>query len=242
MSDLFLIHGLFFSKDASLPGGTSRACAARSRAVADYSHTLGVQSYECIASNKRKMANRLLRLMRGTACPVDALEVMTLDINVAATSLTESRTRELWRTTLGCQPYGFDPERSFLLMGELRELVRGASTGHRVLWFGRGLPHLSEAEFVAHYTGQHGPLVAKYAQSLGICRYRQVASEDGATRDSLCELGLGQAPPPSVFAELVLTMPPINLASPGSARLASREIKADEKRHIDFRRSMLLLA
>jgi hypothetical protein len=84
--------------------------------------------------------------------------------------------------------------------------------------------------------------VAGNAQALGVRRYRQVASEQDTLCDSLRELGLGQANPPAVFAELVMGTPPLNIASLRARRLATREIKADEKRHIDFARSMLLLA
>ena len=87
----------------------------------------------------------------------------------------------------------------------------------------------------------HGPLVASYAQPLGLRRYWQVPNE----RDELCDclrgLGLGQAAAPPVFAELVMGTPPINPASLRLRRIANRAIVADEKRHIDFSQSMLLL-
>jgi hypothetical protein len=209
--------------------------------MADHGDAVGVRHYECIESDRRKIANRLLRLMRGTARPVDAVEIFELGEAAVTASLAEKATRELWRKMLSCRPHGFDPERSFVLMGRPRELVSGNPGGQRVLWFGRGHPEFGDAEFVAHYTGRHGPLVARNAQLLGINRYRQVASERSDAGNVLRELGLGRAAPPPVFAELVMSAPSLDLSSLRARRQASRAIKADEKRHIDFHRSMLIL-
>ncbi len=60
--------------------------------------------------------------------------------------------------------------------------------------------------------------------------------------DSLRELGLGQATPPAVFAELYTGRPPLDPRSLRAQRSALKEIRIDEQRHIDFGRSMLLLA
>jgi hypothetical protein len=241
-SNLILVHGLFGSKETMLRGGISQVCASRAEAVAERGEALGVRHYEWLEGSGKAFANRLLRLARGTARPVDALEIIELDEQAIRAALADDSARLGWQQMLGCAPYGLDPQRSFILIGKSRPLVSGPGTGQRVLWFGCGLSQLSEAEFIAHYTGHHGPLVAGNAQALGVRRYRQVASEQGTLCDSLRELGLGQANPPPVFAELVMGTPPLNLSSLRARRLATREIKADEKRHIDFARSMLLLA
>jgi hypothetical protein len=240
--NLILIHGLFGSRETILSGGISRACANRSKAVADHGEAVGVRHYECIESSKKLIANRFLRMVRGTSRPVDAVELISLDEELLRVSLAKDSTRNYWQTMLNCTQYGFDPKRSFLLMGNERQLVSGPGIGQRVLWFGHGISQLSEAEFVAHYTGHHGPLVAENAESLGVRRYRQVASERSDLCESLCELGLGRAVPPPVFAELVMSKPALNIAALRARRLATRKITADEKRHIDFHRSMLLLA
>lgn len=224
-----------------MPDITSRACS-RAAAVAAHGEAVGVRHYEWIDGGRRALANRLLRLARGTASPVDALEIIEFDPGALRVSLAEESTRDLWREMASCELHGFDPERSFILIGRQRQLLSGTREGQRVLWFGNGISTLSEAEFVAHYTGRHGPLVAENAQSLGVCWYRQVASEQDALCESLRELGFGQATPPAVFAELVMGTPPLNLSSLRARRLATRAIKADEKRHIDFPHSMLLLA
>ena len=222
-------------------GSISLAHSMRTKAIAVHGENLGVRHYEWVEGKGKLLANSFLRLARGTAQPVDAVEIIELDEEAIRNSLIDKSVRAGWKKMLSCAPYGFDPKRSFILIGKLRQLVSGPMTGQRVLWFGCGLGQLSEAEFVAHYTGHHGPLVAENAHPLGIRRYRQVVSEQESLCESLRELGLGQAIPPPVFAELVMGKPPFNLACFQSRRVAKREIKADEKRHIDFPRSMLLL-
>ena len=128
----------------------------------------------------------------------------------------------------------------FYLQG-LDECQRAAGR-QRVLWFGNGLAHLSEAEFIDHYTGRHGPLVAGHAEALGLRRYRQVPAERGGLREPLRDLGLGKAASPAVFAELEMGRPSLSRGGLRAWRAATREISADEKHHIDFSRSMLLLA
>lgn len=241
-SDLILVHGLFASQETLSGGALSRVCASRAKAVAEQGEAVGVRDYECVEGSGKAFANRMLRLARGTAPAVDAVEIIELDEEAVLASLAEDAARQCWQQMLGCATDGLDPRRSFILAGKTRWLARGPATGQRVLWFGCGLSQLSEAEFIAHYTGQHGPLVAGYGEALGLRRYRQVPSEQGTLCDALRELGLGQAQPPPVFAELFMGRPPFDLASLRTRRQANREIKADEKRHIDFARSMLLLA
>jgi hypothetical protein len=235
-TDLIMVHGLFTSGDGSVPDTTGRA-----REVAKYGEALGVCDYEWVSGDGKKLANRFLRAARRTAPAVDAVEIITLNETIVRASLEDESARTQWRKMLSCRPYGFDPARSFILAGKPRRLLEGPGKGQRLLWFGRGLNQLSEAEFVAHYVGHHGPLVASYAQPLGLRRYRQVPNEQVAICDSLRELGLGTATAPPVFAELVMSMPPLNLASLRIRRRANREIVVDEKRHIDFPHSMLLL-
>ena len=240
-STLILVHGLFRTQVHAFPDAIAAACARRAEAVAKQGEILGVRHYEGVIGNTKKIANRLLRLARGTAPAVDAVEIFELDEDILRASLANESARACWQKMAACEPYGFDPGRSFILAGPSRQLLNGPVNGQRVLWFGRGLSHLSEAEFVSHYTGHHGPLVAENSRALGVVRYRQVASEHSSLCDSLRELGLGQATPPPVFAELVMTMPALSLASLRARRRATRKIAEDEKRHIDFARSMLLL-
>jgi hypothetical protein len=126
-------------------------------------------------------------------------------------------------------------------MGAPRQLLEGPPNGQRVLWFGYGSSQLGQAAFVAHYTAHHGPLVAGHAPLLGLRRYRHVPNEQGALCDSLRRLGLGHGAAPAVFAELFIGRPPLDVTSLRAQPTALREIRIDEKRHIDFRRSMLLL-
>lgn len=239
---LVLVHGLFASCEADVPSGLSSAAARRAKLFAEHGDELGVRDYEWVEVRSRALANRLLRLARGTGRAVDAVEIIELDEAAVRDSLADAAMRIQWQKMASCAPYGFDTARSFILMGSSRQLLEGSGTGRRILWFGRGLSALTEEEFIAHYTGHHGPLVTGHARSLGLRRYRQVPAEQRILCDSLRELGLGSAEAPTVFAELVMGKPPLNLSGLRAWRSASREIAADEKRHIDFSRSMLLLA
>lgn len=230
-----LIHGLFAA-------GDEQARHRRAQAFAKYGEALGVRHYEWVEGRDKKLGNRLLRLLRGTARAIEAVEVIELDEAAVRATLEKQSTRTRWQHMAGCDSYGLDPARAFILAGAPRLLLDGSPDGMRVLWFGRGLSHLSEAEFIAHYTGNHGPLVAGNATLLGMRRYQQVPNEQHGLCATLRELGMGQSGPPAVFAELISGKPPFNLASLRARRAALREIGLDEKRHIDFGCSMLLLA
>ena len=236
--DLVLVHGVFAGDRNSL----AAAREGRTRAFDEHAAALGVNAYEWVDGRRKGLANTLLRLARGTARPVDAVEIIALDEDVALASLATDEGRDAWRQTAGCKPYGLDETRSFVLAGAPRQLLEGPRDGQRVLWLGNGLNQLSRDEFVAHYTTRHGPLVASHARVIGLRNYRQVPGERDELCDSLRALGMGQALPPAVFAELVMGMPAISLAGLAARRNANREIAADEKRHIDFGRSMLVLA
>ena len=234
---LILVHGLFARNKTIAPDNIARA-----RAIAEHGKTLGVCKYEWVSGRNKRLANRFLRRARGTAPAVDAVEIIELNEAEVRVSLADESARAQWQQILSCEPYGLDSVRSFVLMGAERQQFEGPAKGQRLLWFGRGLGELSEAEFIEHYTGHHGPLVASYAKLQGLRRYRQVASEQNALCDSLRKLGLGQALAPPVFGELFMGMPPLGPSSLRMRRIANKEIEADEKRHIDFSHSMLLLA
>jgi hypothetical protein len=240
--DLVLVHGIFVAAEGNPRGRTGGVRERRTRAFAECGPALGVSRYEWVDGHRNGLANRALRRARGTARAVDAVEIIELEQARLRRALGEASLRARWQSVAGCAADGLDPERSFILMGMPRLLVDGVARGLRVLWFGNGLSHLSEAEFLAHYIGHHGPLVAGHAQSLGLRRYRQVPGDEARLCDSLRGLGLGRASPPAVFAELVMVRPSFRPRALRAWRAATREIAADEKRHIDFGRSMLLLA
>ena len=241
-ANLVLVQGLYVAADADISDVIGQAQTWRTNAFESDGEALGVCDYELVDGRGKAMANRLLRLARGTATAVDAVEIIALDEETFRASLSGKPTQALWKNIADCSRHGFDATRSFILIGAPLHLLEGPARGQRVLWFGHGLSNLSEEEFVAHYTGNHGPLVAGHAESIGLRRYRQVPGEETKLCDTLRKLGLGQATPPSVFAELYMGAPPLNLKSLLRRRSASREIESDEKRHIDFARSMLLLA
>lgn len=233
---LVLVQGL------DTKGATSDFRARRARAVAQQGEGLGVRSYECVVAGDRSVANRVLRLARGTARAVDAAEIFEIDAVPFRAALGTDAGREGWQHMASCAADSLDVAACFTLLGTPRRLIEGGRGGQRVLWFGRGQAHLSEAEFAAHYTLKHGPLVTGFAPLIGLQRYTQVVGEESELCLALRTLGLGRAPAPPVFAELVLTLPKLGLGDLPERRRATRAIAADERRHVDFARSMLLLA
>ena len=240
--DQVLIHGIYSAPDSPF----SKKRAATVRAVREEAFTakavaLGVCSYEWLDGSRRVQANKMLARMRGTAPTVDAVEIITLDRGVLNAVLETEAGRAHWREVAACEQSGLDPARSFVLMGEPRQLLEVTRRGQKLLWFGNGLSQLSREEFITHYTTRHGPLVAGHARLIGLRSYRQVPDEQDELCAMLRELGMGRAPSPAVFAELVMGAPSIRLSTLKAYRAASREIKVDEKRHIDFSKSMLLM-
>ena len=240
-AELVLVHGLFLDADARDDATLSDTGAQRRQRYMEHAGEIGIASCEWFDGSRRTMANRMVRRARGTARAVDAVEVLALDEGALEDSLATEHGRRLWRVAASCSDSGFDEEQSFVLLGAPRHLLDGPDAGFRVLWFGNGLAQLSREEFVRHYTQRHGPLVAGHARAIGLRRYRQVPDERHSLCEALRECGLGRAPAPAVFAELVMGAPSPWLTLTGARRKANREIAADEKRHIDFPRSMLLL-
>jgi hypothetical protein len=239
--DRVLVQGLY-SLEETASRRSSDVRTQRRRAFTEHAEALGAVSYEWLDGRGRGLANRLLRRMRGTAHPVDAVEVIGINEAALCRSLANEAGRARWQEIAGCASGGFDTARSFILMGRPIRLLEGESSGQKVLWFGNGLDHLSQAEFVNHYTTRHGPLVAGHAQAIGLRSYLQIPAEQNELCNSLRELGLGQAMPPAVFAQLIVGAPPLSLSMLRARRAANREIEADERRHIDFATSMLLLS
>lgn len=229
---LILVHGLYTK------GASPSFEAERGRAVAAHGEKLGVRSYECVLASQHALANRILRRIRGTARAVDAVEIFELEPAAFRLALSTEAGRAEWQRMASCAAYGLDPTVCFTLLGPPRKLLDGMDAGRRILWFGRGQPHLTDAQFAAHYSERHGPLVAGYAKLTGLSRYTQVVAQEAELCQTLRTLGLGSAQAPVVFAQLVIGTPAPSLDS----LHAMRAIAADEKEHIDFSRSMLLLA
>lgn len=241
--DLILVHGIFYAPHSSVTAEDVRNIrAAREETFTKHAEALGVSSYQWVDGAGRELANTLLRKLRGTAPAVDAVEIIELNAAVTADTLASTVGQELWREVANCRSQHLDTARSFILIGAPRQLLDGTGGKQRIIWFGNGLEQLSREEFITHYTTRHGPLVAGHAQLIGLRRYRQVPDEQDALCCDLRKLGFGKAPPPATFAELVMGAPPLKLSALRARRAAAREIKADEKRHIQFSKSMLLMS
>lgn len=239
---LVLVHGLFVDHDAEPSADLEQVRVRRASAVAEHGASSGIRRYEWIDGGRKPLANRMLRTMRGTARAVDAAEIVELDDERLRAALAAPASRICLENLAGCAPYGLDPARSFVVVGTPRLLLDGPRNGQRILWFGVGAERLGESAFIQHYTEHHGPLFAGHAPLVGLRRYSQVPDEQRELGDALRELGLGHAPPPSVFAELYTGRPSLDPRSLRAQRAALKEIRDDERRHIDFERSMLLLA
>jgi hypothetical protein len=235
------VQGLY-NAERTVSKRSAEARRQRRRAFSEQAAALGVVSYESLDGRGRGVANRLLRRMRRTARPVDAVEVIGVNEAALGRALANEAGRARWQDVAGCESGGFDPARSFILMGRPIRLLEGTKAGQKVLWFGNGLGHLSQAEFVKHYTTRHGPLVAGHAHAIGLRSYLQVPAQHSELCAALRELGGGQAIPPAVFAQLIVGVPSLSLPALRARRAANREIEADERRHIDFAKSMLLLS
>ena len=240
--ELVLVHGIYSAPRTTFDKANAQAIrASRQQLFSQYADALGITRYEWLDGAGKRLANRGLQKMRGTAATVDAVEIASLNGDALARSLQTEDGRAAWRAVAHCDADRLDPARSFVLMGAPRQQLAGPDTGQKVIWFGNGLSELSRAAFISHYTERHGPLVAGHAGLIGLRRYRQVPDEKEVLCNALRELGLGRAAPPAVFGELVMGAPPLRLSTLRAWRAANREIRADEKRHIDFGRSMLFL-
>jgi len=108
----------------------------------------------------------------------------------------------------------------------------------------RRLPELSREEFQRYWRETHGPLVRERATVLGIQRYVQVHTLDGPLNEAL---RASRGSEPEIYdgvAELWWENAEALAAgtSTPEGRLAARELFEDEKRFIDFARSVVFVA
>ncbi len=108
----------------------------------------------------------------------------------------------------------------------------------------RRLPELSREEFQRYWRETHGPLVRDRAQALGIERYVQVHTLESPLNEAM---RASRGSDPDVFdgvAELWWDGAEAFTAGASTAegRQAARELYEDEKRFIDFARSVAFVA
>ncbi|HEV8574694.1 MAG TPA: EthD domain-containing protein [Dehalococcoidia bacterium] len=108
----------------------------------------------------------------------------------------------------------------------------------------RRLPELSREEFQRYWRETHGPLVRERAAALGIRRYVQVHTLDSPLNEAM---RASRRSDPDIFdgvAELWWESPETfgAGASTPEGRQAARELYEDEKRFIDFSRSIAFVA
>ena len=108
----------------------------------------------------------------------------------------------------------------------------------------RRIPELSREEFQRYWREKHGALVRDRAAALGIQRYVQVHTLDSPLNEAM---RASRGSDPDIFdgvAELWWESPEAFSAGAGAAegRQAARELYEDEKRFIDFSRSLAFVA
>ena len=108
----------------------------------------------------------------------------------------------------------------------------------------RRLPELSREEFQRYWREKHGPLVRDRSAALGIQRYVQVHTLDSPLNEAM---RASRGSDPDIFdgvAELWWESPEAFSAgaTTDEGRKAARELYEDEKRFIDFSRSLAFVA
>jgi len=107
----------------------------------------------------------------------------------------------------------------------------------------RRLASMSDAAFHRYWREEHGPLVLRHAEALGIRRYVQTHALPGGVSDAL-RAARGAAEPFDGVAELWWDDLESLVAATASeaGRRASAELLEDERRFIDLARSPLFVA
>ena len=108
----------------------------------------------------------------------------------------------------------------------------------------RRIPELSREEFQRYWREKHGALVRDRAAALGIQRYVQVHTLDSPLNEAM---RASRGSDPDIFdgvAELWWESPEAFSAgaTTDEGRKAARELYEDEKRFIDFSRSLAFVA
>jgi len=114
----------------------------------------------------------------------------------------------------------------------------------KLMYCVRRLPEMSREEFQRYWRETHGPRVREKAQVLNIRRYVQVHTLDSPLNEAM---RASRGTEPDIFdgvAELWWESPEAFTAgaSTPEGRQAARELFEDEKRFIDFSRSMAFVA
>ena len=107
----------------------------------------------------------------------------------------------------------------------------------------RRKPELSSEEFHRSWREEHGPLVARHAETLGIARYAQLHSLDPAISEALrATRGTDAATWDGVAVVWVEDLESLGrLATTPEGRRAGEELHEDERRFLDLPRCQLWL-
>jgi uncharacterized protein (TIGR02118 family) len=114
----------------------------------------------------------------------------------------------------------------------------------KLIYCVRRLPELSREEFQRYWRETHGPMVRDRAETLGIKRYVQVHTLESPLNDAMRASRGSDAEIYDGVAELWWETAEALAAgsSTEEGRKAAQELREDEKRFIDFARSVMFLA
>jgi uncharacterized protein (TIGR02118 family) len=114
----------------------------------------------------------------------------------------------------------------------------------KLIYCVRRLPELSREEFQRYWRETHGPMVRDRAETLGIKRYVQVHTLESPLNDAMRASRGSDAEIYDGVAELWWESAEALAAgsSTEEGRQAAQELREDEKRFIDFERSVMFVA
>lgn len=218
----------------------------RARLVRHHARTLGIVGYTQMHNVRGAAVNTFLRIARGTQSAYDGAEELWVDRERFEAALETPAGQTAMQALVQDERHFLQVSESAIWLADEHVVREGkpepAEGGRRkIIWAGRGLPQLSEAEFQEHYLQRHAPIVAKYASDMSISRYVQVHTRlDDPLNETLRSMR-GGGPAFPVHAVMSWDFSKVFTAKP-NARVAREDIAADEKRHIDFSRSAIWVA
>ncbi len=211
--------------------------------VLKHKETLGIHGYAQL-HNAQPSMNQMMRSARGTMRCFDGVGEFTIDRDKLKKALETVEGSEAMDELIEDERLFVDFSKSSIWLAEEHVIAHDASyvppvPANRLTWVGSGQTSLTLEEFQDYYLNNHAPLVAGYAEILGIRDYVQLHTMDDSLGEELRQLRGKMTEPYGIHAEFYW-----NLAAVTSAKglQALGEIQDDEKKFIDFSRSAIWTA
>ncbi len=208
--------------------------------VLKHKETLGIHGYAQL-HNAQPAGNQAMQGMRGTMKCYDGVSEFTIDRAKLEQALETVEGQIAMDELIEDERLFVDFAQSSIWFAEEHVIVRDTSyvppsPANRLTWVGSGLKSLTMEEFQDHYLNNHAPLVAGYADVLGIRDYIQIHTIDDPLGEALRQLRGTMKEPYGIHAEFYWNLGAIN--SP-EALNALTKIQEDERKFIDFSRSAI---